>query len=456
MGTDSDLASDEERLFPQSIRPLNTITNSPSHRTVRKASDWPVVASSQKGQIVRPSDESPVRETVQLPSPSPTQPVQKFYRPQQPQSPSAHQAQSPSQRDHVNSSVNNDDDSDTPSVTDDHQQLELSRGSMGTKLRDYIGLSKQVVRKSLNNFEAGVIGYHMFPQPETAYLFVQDIWDSQNEFLTERGEKPFRLTNEVVRLMFRRSTRIRGACRGRIEPLIGPTFKFDTRYNSARVKQKNLQRYILLSTDFGWYYKDPENRIGYMKNSIIFDAICAVLYHNKRAHGVCGNPWLNPVQKPTIAFAFTIVEYCLEKWSTGVFVETEMDENALQPVYQKHLARVEEWLALDTKKTTKIREAWTARGLALVGVTSYDSAEEDVSMSREDRDNALRELQESDGCESDESNDSGYEHPQRTENRDGGQKGKGKAVETREACDDGLEMRETGGESESEPDIGQS
>ncbi len=53
--------------------------------------------------------------------------------------------------------------------------------------------------------------------------------------------------------MTKRATRVRAESRRRIEPLIQPLFKFQTGM-SKRVRKENIDLYLMLSTDFGWYY----------------------------------------------------------------------------------------------------------------------------------------------------------------------------------------------------------
>ncbi|KAJ3910781.1 hypothetical protein F5877DRAFT_87052 [Lentinula edodes] len=147
-------------------------------------------------------------------------------------------------------------------------------------------------------------------------------------------------------------------------------------------------------TDFGFYYLDPTMRTGLMQALFIVDGICQILFYNKKAHGVDHEFLFNPIPPATVAFLFTL--------ANGTFSK---------PV--KHVTRVDEWIALDEKKTMTIMKRWYYLGQKYAGVGGV-TGPEDVKMSRKDRKNAVAELhamkvpdmsEDDEGDEDDEGND---------------------------------------------------
>ncbi|KAL0068386.1 hypothetical protein AAF712_004464 [Marasmius tenuissimus] len=245
--------------------------------------------------------------------------------------------------------------------------LELHPGTQGKELGDYLGLSRSVVEHSLNDYETLLICRNMFPDPDNHNDHCSDSWNCDCDDKPVPGwELPFNLSAEVSCLMARRGTQFRSASCERIEPLIVPLFGFDTGTHQGDVVRVNQRKYALLTTNSGWYYKDPEYRIGYMEHPIIITAICKTLFYNEKAHGTRSEweDYFRPVAQNTIAFVFTLIDHCLSKWSTGKYVDREMEEDKLIPVYKRHITRINEWSQLDQWLTRSIRMGWTLQGLA--------------------------------------------------------------------------------------------
>ncbi|KAK1233781.1 hypothetical protein PQX77_003044 [Marasmius sp. AFHP31] len=247
------------------------------------------------------------------------------------------------------------------------RSLELRPGTQGKELGDYLGLSWSTVEHSLRDYEIGIICWNMFPDPALHAKFCADIWNYRNTRLGLRfGELPFSLTTEVRCLMVKRAPQIKRVSCEKIEPFIVPMFGFNTNTHQGEVVRANQKKYALLATNFGWYYKDPENKMGYMEHPIIVTAICKALFYNETAHGTLleWHAFFRPIRQTAIAFLFTLIDHCLSKWSSGKYVDQEMEEDKLSSVYSRHLTRIDEWLKLDEVLTEIIRMGWTIQGLA--------------------------------------------------------------------------------------------
>ncbi|KAL0068389.1 hypothetical protein AAF712_004467 [Marasmius tenuissimus] len=271
--------------------------------------------------------------------------------------------------------------------------LELCPGIQGEELGDYIGSSRTIVERSLRDYENVLICWNMFPDPDQHIKYCSDIWDYLQNGLSRKGEPLFDLTPEVRRLMAKRGTQYRIAACDRIEPLIVPMFGFDTGTHQGEVVRANQKKYASLATSFGWYHKNPEERTGYMQHPIIVESIYKTLYYNRRAPGM-RYEWrehFRPLAVQAIAFLFTLIDHCLSKWSTGKYIDREIDEGELIPVYKRHLVRFHEWTELDLLLTKKIRVQWGNQGLAYAqSVMDYGDG---LPMSETDRENARYDLE---------------------------------------------------------------
>ncbi|KAJ3804571.1 hypothetical protein F5876DRAFT_82941 [Lentinula aff. lateritia] len=275
----------------------------------------------------------------------------------------------------------------------------------GKLLRHYKGLSKKLVRQCLQSYELTIIALHMYPTSDLQMNWTENIWKYNMSKLLHEDETPFVLSEEVKTLMMRRETRIRKASWDRVAMPFETTFKFK-KGTGSKVRKHNKILYLALMTDFGFYYLDPTMRTGLMQAPFIVDAICQILFYNKKAHGVDHEFLFNPIPPAT-------TEHFLSQWSTGIRIPRTLDEDVMNLSFQKHVTWVDEWIALDEKKTMTIMKRWYYLGQKYAGVGGV-TGPEDVKMSRKDRKNAVAELhamkvpdmsEDDEGDEDDEGND---------------------------------------------------
>ncbi|KAJ3817969.1 hypothetical protein F5880DRAFT_1617797 [Lentinula raphanica] len=229
-------------------------------------------------------------------------------------------------------SGNGETPADTPPVEQeypDHRRLQLREGQQGDRLSHYVGQSKLLVRKALKRYEGAVMSYDMQPTAEvnTREEWADLIWSKLMEELDE-GDLPFRLSNEVIKLMAQRETRIRCAAWDRLKPIVESAYAFN-HGSSVDIKKKNIELHNLLVTNFGFYFKNPEERKGYMQTPVIVEGISRILFYNKKAYGIVMESDFNPIPVNFIAFMFSLIENYINHWSTGLYSSQELDVDVL-------------------------------------------------------------------------------------------------------------------------------
>ncbi|KAF9062392.1 hypothetical protein BDP27DRAFT_1427951 [Rhodocollybia butyracea] len=267
------------------------------------------------------------------------------------------------------------------------QEPEIRPDQDGKSLGDYSQLTKKMLKESVRYYEMRVLATNMYPETPMSLEWAQDIWESAHD-----DSKRIALTDNMIRLMHKRGTRVRNIIRGRIEPLVQPLFGFKTSSTSAATKY-NATLYLTLITDFGFYYEDPVARTGLLRHPIVLQSICAGFFFGKRSYGVENPSAFRPVRLASLATALTMIEITLSQWSTGKFAARGLDENSDKFIYIKHFARITEWANLDQAKTKALRTKWATKALVKAG-TAPDTDIPDVSMSKTDRAQALAELDE--------------------------------------------------------------
>ncbi|KAF9063783.1 hypothetical protein BDP27DRAFT_1367725 [Rhodocollybia butyracea] len=194
----------------------------------------------------------------------------------------------------------------------------------GKALAHYLGITKKILASSLCGYESLISHGNMFPSSDIQIGWANEIWEMYCGNYIPEGERPIELTEEM-----------------------------STMRNINTLKY-NKELYLMLSTDFGWYYK-------------------------------------NPVARTRMAFIFTLIEHCLTQWKDGYYTSTKLDENISKPVYMQHLTRIGKWISLDKTVTETIRHQWFILANQQLGTSARKDAE--TKMSNKDRVQAIAELE---------------------------------------------------------------
>ncbi|KAJ4463312.1 hypothetical protein C8J55DRAFT_494444 [Lentinula edodes] len=290
------------------------------------------------------------------------------------------------------------------------RKLARFTNTSGKLLCHYKGLSKKLFRQCLQSYKLTIVALHMYPTSVLQMNWTENIWKYFMSKLLHKDETPFVLSEEVKTLvnafqMMRRETRKRKASWDRVAMLFETTFKFK-KGTGSKVRKHNKILYLALMIDFGFYYLDPTMHTGLMQALFIVDGICQILFYNKKAHGVDHEFLFNPIPPAT-------TEHFPSQWSTDIRIPRTLDKDVMNLSFQKHVTWVDEWIALDEKKTMTIMKRWYYLGQKYAGVGGV-TGPEDVKMSRKDRKNAVAELhamkvpdmsEDDEGDEDDEGND---------------------------------------------------
>ncbi|KAJ3766515.1 hypothetical protein FB446DRAFT_794028 [Lentinula raphanica] len=343
--------------FPTSVRVVKVVTASPP-RTVQKSTSRAAISvlnAQQPSELAPRSSSSPAPLSGTCSTPR---------SPRSPMSPML--PTTPTTADVGNSKIPAD-----PLEEQEHCEsrcLQLREGQQGDRLSHYAGKSKLLIRKALKKYEGVVMAFDMQPTADanTREEWANLIWSELMSEIDE-GELPFKLSDEVIKLMGQRETRIRCAAWDRLKPIVESMYAFK-HGSSVDNKKKNIELYNLLTTNFGFYFKNPEERTGYMRTPIIDEGISRVLFYNKKAYGIVMEDIFNPIPVKFIAFMYTLIENYINCWSTGLYGAQELDVDVLGVMYETHVHRLQEWDAINPEKVGKLLKHWYRVGRRYAGV----------------------------------------------------------------------------------------
>ncbi|KAF9235432.1 hypothetical protein BU15DRAFT_51404, partial [Melanogaster broomeanus] len=112
------------------------------------------------------------------------------------------------------------------------------------------------------------------------------------------------------------------------------------------VKARNRKLVEDLTKDFGFCYKslgdpaDDVSRKGLYEHKIIQKAINISFYKDKRDEGVRYPQYFQPFPVAGKALVLTVIEACIDEWSSGERCDIQFNEPIYKPVYHIHLAQL--------------------------------------------------------------------------------------------------------------------
>ncbi|PPR06351.1 hypothetical protein CVT26_004625 [Gymnopilus dilepis] len=186
------------------------------------------------------------------------------------------------------------------------------------------------------------------------------------------------MISAISLLLRKRGTRIRGHVLTKIRQCL-VIFGFENKANPA-TKMKNEMLYQKLKKDSCFHYKDIEARKGFAEGKIVSDCLKATWFEDKDSQGVVFSTLFNPVPAETIAAILTVIDFCLDEWSTGVQVKATMWEKDVIARHKVFREDVNKWCATNKNVTTsirtKIRDAGAVDDAVVVSTLDKDMLEQ--------------------------------------------------------------------------------
>ncbi|KAJ7215522.1 hypothetical protein GGX14DRAFT_443032, partial [Mycena pura] len=157
------------------------------------------------------------------------------------------------------------------------------------------------------------------------------------------------------------------------------------------VIDRNIAKVKRLTADAAFIYKDPKEKTGFAQNDIIMTSIVNIWFKNNKTRGSKNPDFFNPLRLPTLALLFTAIEWGIERWATGRFMDGgEFNETKNSDIYDGHLSRLQDWDALKPSATALVRKRMFETAIQRSGVVLPKPK---TGMSDADRARALAELE---------------------------------------------------------------
>ncbi|PPQ84227.1 hypothetical protein CVT26_012892, partial [Gymnopilus dilepis] len=101
----------------------------------------------------------------------------------------------------------------------------------------------------------------------------------------------------------------------------------------------------------------------------------AIWFEHKRSHGVVFEKWFKPVRAETIALIFTLIDFALDGWSTGLHVKAALYEKEVKSRYQVFRTHVNQWKGLNESIVNNMLTKLFERACRDAGVAEDNSVQ---------------------------------------------------------------------------------
>ncbi|KAJ7477774.1 hypothetical protein B0H11DRAFT_2234452 [Mycena galericulata] len=204
-------------------------------------------------------------------------------------------------------------------------------GGSRTNLKDYTEPARKLLKRAMHAYEYDVC--------------------------VEAGER-MELTERMANMINKYGSHARSALKDGVRPLVAPTYKFKIG-DSKEIVRKNIKIWEASINESAFHYKDPATLTGYAGNTIIMDSIRTIFFKTKAGRGIVYSTYFSPI---------SLIEFCIEEYSTGRFQQGFFDEVANKERYNVHLQDLTEWAALKPSVTDVIFQRMHDQCRALTGV----------------------------------------------------------------------------------------
>ncbi|CAE7127023.1 unnamed protein product, partial [Rhizoctonia solani] len=163
---------------------------------------------------------------------------------------------------------------------------------------------------------------------------------------------------EALKLVVDRAPTLRCAGRDRVRQLIPHQYSlYNPPMNQAQ-RQYNKQQVETL-IPHGFHSRDVTRpRSDQYEHPVVQRAIALIGFPSPDAIGSTFYEYFNPMPLPTVAFALTTVQFCIEEWETGVFKAKELRAERQYNTYCAHLKGLQQYESAAIARMTRFRREW--------------------------------------------------------------------------------------------------
>ncbi|KAF7349826.1 hypothetical protein MVEN_01283100 [Mycena venus] len=224
------------------------------------------------------------------------------------------------------------------------------------KASDYAPIPHALILRACADYAARIVAIYAFPEVK-----IQLQWAKESFRLSGRvsGER-YIYTDRIGKIIRARGSQIRGKIIEAYRALFATQYGFE-RSTSKKIISANEAKATRLLKKAGFHYRDPAARKDYGEHKII----AAALF-------------------PHVALDISALEFCVNEWATGSFIQSKFLEKDVGKRYCVHLVDTEKWSNTNEEVVKNIRHKWyrkasqTLTTAPVLLTTNMDEADEEA------------------------------------------------------------------------------
>ncbi|EDR01959.1 uncharacterized protein LACBIDRAFT_332809 [Laccaria bicolor S238N-H82] len=243
---------------------------------------------------------------------------------------------------------------------------ELLDGVMSSsraKASDYNDVVNAILVRTMFDYEGLVSTHDAFPSSDLRRQWALRCW----KMASKDADEFYDLSDRMCNLIKRRGSRIRGHVLAVVRPQIIAIYGF-SRKVTPQTKARNKQSCEALLENGAFHHKDTGTLTGFSQNKIISEILYLAWFEDKTSQGPLLQHYFNPIPLETLALIFTVIDFCLREWSTGVFIQSKFYEKVVLATHKVYRLELEAWNAINPSVIENIRKKLFNRALRSAGV----------------------------------------------------------------------------------------
>ncbi|KJA17559.1 hypothetical protein HYPSUDRAFT_57685 [Hypholoma sublateritium FD-334 SS-4] len=231
----------------------------------------------------------------------------------------------------------------------------LRQGAQATprkpKAADYTDVVHALIIRAAAKYKSLVATKGAFPDTATRNKWARLSW--KNAGLA--ADESYPLLDSINLLLRNRGSQIRGHVITNIRPLLISHLGFN-RSSAESIIAANIALVKALKTNTAFHYKDLLTLTGFCQGKVISEALNAVWFDEKKAHGIVFKSLFNPIPLETLALIMTVIDFALDEWSTGSRIKAVLWEKEVVDRHWIFRKDLEEWNKLNEKVVLGLRK----------------------------------------------------------------------------------------------------
>ncbi|TCD59804.1 hypothetical protein EIP91_011411 [Steccherinum ochraceum] len=249
---------------------------------------------------------------------------------------------------------------------------------------DFADEIRAIIEKAVEVYATLLVTVHAFPDRGTEVDWAHEAWDAG----CEACEVFFRITPEIVKLLLREGSHLRGAIKTKARPIVQHTYGFKSSHKKSAVTS-NRRRSEVLSDGkpalFVYRMKyetvvDDHNIVtrpqDLYKTPCAQELINICFFANRRAIGAVYPEYFTEKTVAPLALVLTVIKHCIDEWANGSrATDCHFTERDYAEVYSTYLADLKEFKEISKEQGVldKILRKLIDNGREHAGVESLDN-----------------------------------------------------------------------------------